>query len=112
MVKYFDIEYLQEATEFISNLEPACQKKALYCITYAQQAKDPEVFKKLTGSNIWKFRFIHKRRKYRLFAFWDKEIKSYVVCTHGIVKKTDKTPQKEIDKAEKIRIEYFKQKRK
>lgn len=72
MVKYFDVKYLHEASEFINSLEPACQKKAMYCITYAQQAKDPEVFKKLTGTNIWEFRFICKRIKHRLFAFWDK----------------------------------------
>ncbi len=109
MIKYFDIEYLQEADEFIGSLEPACKKKALYCIAFAQLAKDPEVFKKLTGTNIWEFRFICKRIKYRLFAFWDNRRNAYVICTHGIVKKTGKTPQKEIDKAEKIRIEYLKQ---
>jgi phage-related protein len=49
---------------------------------------------------------LHKRTKYRFFAFWDRKRNSYVVCTHGIINKTDKTPQKEIDKAEKIRIKY------
>jgi phage-related protein len=33
-----------------------------------------------------------------------------VVSTHGIVKKTDKTPKKEIEKAEKLRLIYFEQK--
>ena len=32
--------------------------------------------------------------------------------THGIVKKTQKTPKKEIEKAEKLRIEYFNDKNK
>ena len=30
-----------------------------------------------------------------------------IVATHGIVKKTQKTPQKEIAKAEEIRQQYF-----
>jgi phage-related protein len=30
-----------------------------------------------------------------------------VISTHGIIKKTDKIPKSEIDKAEKLRIEYF-----
>ena len=30
-----------------------------------------------------------------------------VVTTHGIIKKTQKTPSKEIKRAEDIRIEYF-----
>lgn len=34
-----------------------------------------------------------------------------VVVTHGIVKKTQKTPAKEIAKAERIMREYFEDKR-
>jgi hypothetical protein len=30
-----------------------------------------------------------------------------VIATHGIIKKTQKTPKKEIAKAERIRQEYF-----
>lgn len=44
---------------------------------------------------------------YRLFAFWDTEIEALVVITHGIVKKAQKTPKKEIERAEAIRKEYF-----
>tara|TARA_R100000951_G_C2573058_1_gene159402 strand:- start:251 stop:376 length:126 start_codon:yes stop_codon:yes gene_type:complete len=33
-----------------------------------------------------------------------------VISTHGILKKTQKTPTKEISKAEKIREEFFKNK--
>ena len=48
--------------------------------------------------------------RYRLFAFWDTEKETMVIATHGIVKKTQKTPAKEIEKAERIRQEYFKSK--
>jgi len=39
------------------------------------------------------------------FTFWDKtnDKKTLVVATHGILKKTKKTPTKEIKKAEEIR---------
>ena len=47
---------------------------------------------------------------YRLFAFWDKDKETLVIATHGIIKKTQKTPNKEIAKAEAIRREYFKNK--
>lgn len=40
-------------------------------------------------------------------AFWDTEEETLVIATHGIVKKTQKTPLKEIAKAEEIRKEYF-----
>jgi len=52
--------------------------------------------------------------QYRLFAFWDKENKNetLVFATHGIVKKTHKVSKKEIEKADSIRINYLKNKRK
>ena len=43
-----------------------------------------------------------------LFAFWDNEEKAIVIATHGIVKKTQKTPSKEIKKAEEIMKLYYK----
>ncbi len=49
---------------------------------------------------------------FRLFAFWDRDLETLVVATHGIVKKSQKTPKKEITKAEAIRKEYFKNKTK
>ena len=67
-------------------------------------------------SKSWKTRkygnFVHCTTKtaYRLFAFWDKEKETLVIATHGIIKKTQKTPSKEIAKAEAIRKEYFKNK--
>ncbi|WP_439488196.1 hypothetical protein [Algoriphagus sp.] len=42
-------------------------------------------------------------------AFWDKTDKTetLVISTHGIVKKVDKVPKAEIEKAERIRKEYL-----
>ena len=45
-------------------------------------------------------------------AFLDTEEETLVIATHGIVKKTQKTPLKEITKAEEIRKEYFNNKNK
>lgn len=72
--------------------------------------KNIELFKKLEKSEIWEFRTLYNGIAYRLFAFWDTEEKTLVVATHGIIKKTQKTPSKEIAKAEAIRKEYFKNK--
>lgn len=44
---------------------------------------------------------------YRLFAFWDKEENAMVVATHGLIKKTQKTPANEIRKAEAIMKTYY-----
>lgn len=72
--------------------------------------RNKELFKKLENSEIWEFRTLYNKTAYRLFAFWDKEKETLVIATHGIIKKTQKTPSKEIAKAETIRKEYFKNK--
>lgn len=74
--------------------------------------RDPELFKKLENSNIWEFRTLYNKTAYRLFAFWDKNDNTLVVATHGIIKKTQKTPNNEIAKAEEIRKLYFENKKK
>lgn len=55
-------------------------------------------FKKLTGTeDIWECRIQVASAAYRIFCFFDG--KSVVVLTHGFVKKTPKTPHREIGKA-------------
>ena len=72
-----------------------------------------ELFKKLEDSDgIWEFRTLYQKTAYRLFAFWDTEQETLVIATHGIVKKTQKTPSKEIAKAEEIKRKYFETKQK
>ena len=46
-----------------------------------------------------------------MFAFWDTDSETLIIATHGIIKKTQKTPAKEIAKAERIRTEYFEDKK-
>lgn len=65
----------------------------------------------MEGSNIWELRTLFDGAYYRLFSFGDTEEDTLVIATHGIVKKTKKTPRKEIDKAERIRKEYFDEKK-
>ncbi len=107
MIKYFNVKFLDEAKDFINESDLAIRKKIYYCVQVAQYSKDSEFFKKLTGTEIWEFRVLIRRKHIRLFAFWDKRKDIYVVCTHALIKKTEKTPQKEIDKAEKIRMDYL-----
>ena len=78
----------------------------------AQQKIYYNIFKKLENTEIWEFRTLYNGICYRLFSFWDTEEETLVIATHGIVKKTQKTPLKEISKAEEIRKEYFNNKNK
>ena len=70
---------------------------------------DPVLFKKLDDTDIWEFRTQYGGIQYRLLAFWDKVngTDTLVIATHGFIKKTQKTPPKEIAKAEEIRTRYF-----
>lgn len=63
-------------------------------------------FKKL-NSNIWEIRTLYYSRCFRLLAFWDTETETLVIVTHGFEKKTNKTPRREIEKAEELRKRYF-----
>ena len=105
----FNVQFLIEAAEFIDKLDEKARDKIIYNIQKARVVNDNELFKKLNGE-IWEFRTLYNKTHYRLFAFWDKtdNADTVVISSHGIIKKTDKTPKNEIEKAENIRIQYFK----
>ena len=107
----FEIAYLEEAIEFLASLEDKVKSKITYNIGKRMYYIDEELFKKLENTEIWEYRTLYNKQAYRLFAFWDTEENKLVIATHGIIKKTQKTPKKEIEKAEAIRIEYFNSKK-
>ena len=107
----FRVLFLEEAKTFLDNLDEKASDKIIYNIRKAQVSTDKELFKKLTDE-IWEFRTLFNKTHYRLFAFWDKTdiIDTVVISAHGIIKKTDKTPQGDLDKAERLRNLYLEQK--
>lgn len=109
----FQLLLLEGAREFLRTLNLQARTKVYYNIKKVQGGiKDNELFKKLDNSEIWEFRTLYQGIAYRLFSFWDKDLETMVVATHGIVKKTQKTPAKEIARAEEIRRKYFEAKKK
>lgn len=108
MIK-FEVRFLEQAKTFIDKLENKTRKKVIFNIWKSREVNDPELFKKLT-ENIWEFRTKYQKKQIRLFAFWDRtnNKETLVIATHGIIKKVKKTPKKEIEKAERLRMEYFK----
>ena len=107
----FEIAYLEEAIEFLASLEDKVKSKITYNIGKSMYYIDKELFKKLENTERWEFRTLYNKQAFRLFAFWDTEENKLVIATHGIIKKTQKTPKKEIEKAEAIRIQYFNSKK-
>ncbi len=109
---FFETVFLEEAERFISTLDQKAIRKVLYNIDLAQQTNDPKLFKKLQ-SEIWEFRTKYNGLQIRVLAFWDKANakQTLVMATHGFVKKVDKVPANEIERALRIRENYFDSKR-
>ena len=108
MTNRFKVDFLPEAVKFMDGLNVKAREKIYFNLRKAQVTNDPELFKKLTDT-IWEFRTLYNKTYYRLFAFWDKRTGQNVIvlATHGLIKKTGKTPQADLDKAERIRQQYF-----
>lgn len=108
----FEVVFLEQAIDFIENLDLKTRNKIYYNIDKSRLINDPKLFKKLTD-NIWEFRTKYSGLQYRLFAFWDKtdKTKTLVISTHGIIKKVDKVPKADIEKAKQIRADYFEHKK-
>jgi phage-related protein len=111
-VQYFQTRFLEQANEFIAGLDPKAARKLFYNIDLAEQTNDPRLFKKLKD-DIWELRVRYGSIQIRLLAFWDKsDSKStLVIATHGFIKKVDKVPENEIERANNLRNKYFESKK-
>jgi len=95
--------------EVFSNSLPAkVQDKidyVLFLITLADRIPR-KFFEHLTGTDgLFEIRIEFESNIYRIFCCFDEG--NLVVLFNGFQKKSQKTPQKEIDKALKIKQEYF-----
>jgi phage-related protein len=94
--------------EFIEQLELDEQAKLLSLLERTADYGPPrntEKFKKLEG-DIWEF----KSYQVRILCFFDRG--QIIIATHGFKKKRDKTPKREIERAERMREEYLERKNK
>ena len=107
-MKYFETRFMEEANKFIAELDPKAIRKIFYNIDLAEQTNDPKLFKKLQNE-IWELRTKFGGIQIRLLAFWDKSDnkETLVIATHGFIKKVDKVPANEINRAIRLRDKYF-----
>jgi phage-related protein len=107
----FQTRFLEEADKFISEHDSKTVRKIFYNIDLAEQTNDPKLFKKLKN-DIWEFRTVFAGIQIRLLAFWDKSdnTDTLVFATHGFIKKVDKVPKNEIERAVRIKDQYFENK--
>jgi len=60
------------------------------------------------NSGLYEIRVEYKSNIYRVFSFFDKG--QLIILINGFQKKSQKTPKKEIEQAEKLKKEYFDEK--
>ena len=101
---YFD-EFFNEQTEKVK----AKIDEVLFLISIVNRV--PKKFLvHMTGTDgLYEIRIELGSNIYRLFCCFDEG--RVVVLFNGFQKKTQKTPKSEIEKAEKLKTEYFKQKK-
>ena len=94
--------------EFLDSLTAKTAQKVTWVLSLIEDLDvvPTTYFKKLIVSEeIWECRIQLGSNAYRIFCFFDGN--SVVVLTHGLVKKTQKTPKGEIEKAESYRRDYL-----
>ena len=106
---YFEDYYLN----FFETLKPEVKKKFNWTLQLiATIERIPEkYFKHITNtSGIYEVRVELGSDIYRVFSFFDKG--NLVILVNGFQKKTQKTPKKEIELAEKLKKKYLDEKNK
>jgi len=108
---YFQTIFLAEAEKFIAGLDTKTARKIFFNIDLAEQTNDPRLFKKLQDQ-IWEFRTKYSGMEIRLLAFWDKSggLETLVIAALGFIKKGNKVPKNEIERAVRLRVNYFENK--
>lgn len=68
MIKKFQVQFLEEAVQFLDSLDEKIRDKVIYNVIKAKFSNDKELFKKLKGE-IWEFRTLFNKTHYRLLLF-------------------------------------------
>ncbi len=106
---YFFKEYFRD---FYQEQTWKVQKKILWTLKIVENLdRIPEIyFKHLENTNgLYEIRVQVGNDIFRIFCFFDNN--NLVVVGQGFQKKTQKTPTKEIERAEKIKKEYYEEKK-
>ncbi len=92
--------------EFMKTLTEKEQEKIQYILLLLKtQDRVPIKFIKLISDGLYELRIEYNSNIYRVFFIFDNDC--IVVLFNGFQKKTQKTPTNEIEKAFKIKDEYY-----
>ncbi len=96
--------------DFLSSLSPKVVQKIAWVLRLLVQLErvPSQYFCKMDGTDdLWECRIKFGSDIYRLFAFWNG---NQIVLTHGLIKKSQKTPPREIQRAEECKKEWLSRK--
>jgi phage-related protein len=99
--------------DFYDKQKLKVKEKIIWTIKLVEtlQVVPEEYFKHIeTTDGIYEIRVKQGSDIFRIFSFFDEG--KLIVLASGFQKKTQKTPKQEIEKAEKIKAEYFAEKQK
>lgn len=107
---FFYKEYFKEFFDTLPEKVKGKIDEVLYMIMVLDRIPS-KFFSHMTGyDGLYEIRVEYNSNIYRIFCCFDEG--NLIVLFHGFQKKSQKTPQKEIEKALKIKEEYFEEKRK
>ena len=98
--------------DYLNSLSQKQVEKVFFVLDLIEQFNivPRKFFKKLEATDdIWEARVQHGNNIFRFLGFFDGN--DLVILNHAFTKKTQKTPKKEIKKAEQRKQEYFSQRR-
>ena len=104
------VAYKNYYKDFFESLDAGTQEKILYgMLLLKTQERLPSKFVKAIRDGLYELRIEWQGNIYRIFFCFDQG--QIVVLFNCFQKKTQKTPQKEINKALKLKAEYEENKR-
>jgi hypothetical protein len=105
-----------ETLDFLKHLQKYClsdHKRILAILKFTSESgpsRNPQQCRSLEGDHARGLYEFKAPAGARLIWFYDKN--QIIICSHGFIKKQQKTPNSEIYKAQSIRQEYLKEKEK
>ena len=104
------IAYEHYYKDFFDTLDTGTQEKVLYGLLLLKtQERLPAKYVKSLKDGLYELRIEWQGNIYRIFFCYDEG--QIVILFNGFQKKTQKTPNKEINKALKLKEEYYERKR-
>jgi len=96
--------------DFYNPLKESIKSKVDYVLQIiAEVQRIPSKFLKHLEDGIYEIRIETSSNNYRIFSFFDKE--KLVILLHVLEKKMQKVPRKEIERAKKLRNNYYEDKK-